>query len=180
MDTMLFTAESLWTMAHGIALGGGALLALFAALFALRTLATDADAASAAEPQARSLGWLLVGSAVILWATVIIGTYVIFPPYRATPPEGLVDLSQYPRALIRANPGTAWLHSYAMETKEHVPWIAAMLATAAAFIGLRYQSSVLRDTEVRSVVTALVAICFVLVAYTAILGVFVNKVAPLD
>jgi hypothetical protein len=180
METMLFTPDSLWTMVHGIGLGGGAMLGLFAALFAVRTLTVDAEAGPAAAAQARSMAWLLVGSAILLWATVIIGTYVIFPPYRATPPEGLVDLSQYPRALIRSNPGTAWLHTYAMETKEHVPWIAAMLATAGAFIGLRYRSAMLGDPQVRNIVTALLATCFVLVAYAAILGVFVNKVAPLD
>src|SRR5690606_5672550 len=36
--TMLFSERSLWTMIHGIALGGGSLLALAAALFALYLL----------------------------------------------------------------------------------------------------------------------------------------------
>jgi hypothetical protein len=68
-----------------------------------------------------------VFSAVMLWLTVIIGTYIIFPPYRATPPPGTTDLSQFPRALVLANPSTAWLHAFAMEIKEHMPWIASVL-----------------------------------------------------
>jgi hypothetical protein len=128
MDNLLFSERSIWTMIHGIVLGGGALMALAAALFSLRTMRAVPALDVAAERQARYLAWLLVLTAVLLWLTLVIGTYVTFPPYRATPPEGLTDLSAYPRALIRSSPGTAWLHSFAMETKEHVPWIAAMLA----------------------------------------------------
>ena len=38
MNTTLFSADSIWTMVHGIVLGGGAMLALAAALFSLRAL----------------------------------------------------------------------------------------------------------------------------------------------
>lgn len=180
METRLFTADSIWTMLHGIALGGGTLLALFAALFAMRAMRPAAGADIVREAQARYLVWLTVGIAVLLWATVIGGTYIVFPPYRATPPEGLSDLSQYPRALLTSNPGTRWLHSFAMEIKEHVPWIAAMLGTAAAFITARYRGRVVTDAEPRRLTTTLLAICFVLVAGAALLGTFINKVAPLD
>ncbi len=107
------------------------------------------------------------------------GTYVVFPPYRAAPPEGVVDLAQYPRYFLLDSPETAWLHAFAMESKEHVPWIAAMLATAVAFVGIRHRSTLLGDPLVRGVLTTLTAICFVLAAYVALLGVFVNKAAPL-
>jgi hypothetical protein len=120
-----------------------------------------------------------VFTAVVLWLTVLVGTYVIFPPYRATPPEGLIDLTLYPRSLIQSNPGTAWLHSFAMEVKEHMPWIAAMLSTAVAFISVRYRSRLLSDAQVNGMATMLLVICFVLVAFVSLLGVFVNKVAPL-
>jgi hypothetical protein len=67
-----------------------------------------------------------------------------------------------------------------METKEHVPWIAAMLATAVAFVGVRCRSKLLSDASLNRMATALLAICFVLVSYLALLGVFINKVAPLE
>lgn len=177
---MLFTERSLWTMLHGLVLGGGALMGLAAALFALRIVPGPGSSHEALDYPSRRIAWLIVAVAVLLWLTVILGTYVTFPPYRATPPEGLTDLRQYPRALIRANPGTAWLHSFAMESKEHVPWIAAMLATAVAAIGVRYRTHFLGDTDLRKKASALLAICFVLVAYVSLLGVFVNKVAPLE
>lgn len=180
MDTKLFTERSIWTMVHGVALGGGALMGLFAALFSLRAMRVGDAAAGPADDQSRYLARLTVFVAVVLWLTVLVGTYVTFPPYRAAPPAGATELGQYPKALIESQPGTAWLHTFAMETKEHVPWIAAMLATAAAFIGVRYRSRLLSDAQLHRLTTTLLAICFALVSFAALLGVFVNKVAPLD
>jgi len=180
MDTMLFTARSLWTMTHGMALGGGAMIGLAVALFSLRAMRVAGGADATADRQARHVAWLIVVTASLLWSSVLLGTYVTFPAYRATPPPGITDLSQYPKALIQSNPGTAWLHSFAMETKEHVPWIAAMLATAVASVGLRYRAKLLGDRQLNDMATVLLVICFVLVSFVALLGVFVNKVAPLE
>ena len=180
MDTALFTGRSIWTMLHGIVLGGGALLGLAAALFALMTVRAPLVADAATDRQARYVGWLVTFVAVALWLTVIVGTYVSFPSYRVTPPEGLTDLARYPRSLLQSRAGTAWLHSFAMEIKEHVPWIAAMLATAVAFVGMRDQPRLLRDGPVRRIAFTLLAICFALVSVVSLLGVFINKVAPLE
>lgn len=176
----LFSERSIWTMIHGVGLGGGALVTSFAMLFFLLALRTSVDASGAQmEYEARWFTWLAVVTVILLWLAVILGTYVTFPPYRATPPEGVTDLSAYPRQLIRSDPSTAWLHSFAMEMKEHVPWIAAMVATPVAFVSVRYGSRLLADKSLRSVATTLTAICVVLVAIAAILGTLVNKVAPL-
>jgi hypothetical protein len=177
---MLFTNRSLWTMLHGIVLGGGALVALFAVVFSLRAMRPDTAPDAVPEAQARYLVRLTVFTAVLLWLTVLVGTYITFPPYRAPPPEGVTDLGQHPRSLILSSPGTAWLHAFAMEVKEHVPWIAAMLSTAVAFIGVRYRSRVLSDAQLNGMATTLSAISFVLVSFVALLGVFINKVAPLE
>ena len=176
---MLFSERSIWTMAHGIGLGGAALLGLAAALFYLYAARPLPDP-GVNGTGSRAFAAVTVFSAVMLWLTVIIGTYIVFPPYRATPPPGTTDLSQFPRALVLASPGTAWLHSFAMEIKEHMPWIASMLTTAVAFIALRDPGSVLSDRRLRTMVLTLLAIAFGLVAGMSLLGVFVNKVAPLD
>lgn len=176
---MLFSERSIWTMVHGIGLGGAALLGLAAALFYLYA-ARPAPDRTGNETRSRAFTTITIFSAVMLWLTVIVGTYVIFPPYRATPPPGTTDLSQFPRALVLANPSTVWLHAFAMEIKEHMPWIASMLTTAVAFIAVRYPGTVLRHRPLRKMVLTLLAIAFVLVAGISLLGVFVNKVAPLD
>jgi hypothetical protein len=176
---MLFTDRSILTMVHGIGLGGAALMGLAAALFYL--YAARSSRPYVATPSAsRALAGVTVFTAVMLWLTVLAGTYIVFPPYRATPPAGVTDLSQFPRSMLLANADTAWLHAYAMEIKEHVPWIAAMLATAVAFVTVRYRSKVLDDGSLRSMATVFLAICFALAAFVSLLGVFVNKVAPLQ
>lgn len=174
----LFSTESILTMIHGIVFGGGALMGLTALLFALLFMASP----SGSETSRRHSGavaalTVLVG--VALWATVLGGTYLVFPPYRAVPPEGVADLAQYPRYFLLDSAETAWLHAYAMETKEHVPWIAAILGTAVAFVGVRNRDTLLSEPPVRRTLTTLTAICLALAAYVAVLGVFVNKVAPL-
>ncbi len=172
---MLFTDRSIWTMVHGIVLSGAALMALAAAVFSLRTMRNTAT-----PEQSRTLAQLMVFIAVTLWLAVLVGTYIIFPLYRVTPPEGATDPSQFPRAFLLANPDTAWLHAFAMEIKEHVPWIASMLATAVAFVGMRYRSQLLNDSPLRNMAMTLLVICFVLVSVAGLLGTFINKVAPLQ
>jgi hypothetical protein len=179
-EPLLFSGRSIWTMVHGIVLGGGALMGLAAALFALGAMRASGVSVEAAEVQARPLRWLLVFVATTLWLTVLVGTYVSFPAYRLTPPEGVVDLSRYPRSLIQSNVRTAWLHSFAMEIKEHVPWIAAMLSTAVAWVALRYRVQFVSERYLRRTAMAMLSICFVIVASVSLLGVFINKVAPLE
>jgi hypothetical protein len=61
-----------------------------------------------------------------------------------------------------------------------MPWIASMLATAVAFVAVRYRSGLLDSARLRNMAFGLLAISFALVAFVSLLGVFVNKVAPLQ
>jgi hypothetical protein len=176
---MLFTDRSIWTMVHGIGLGGGALMGLAAALFYLYA-ARSAEGTVRPATEARAFAAVTIFTATILWLAVLVGTYIVFPTYRATPPPGVTDLTQFPRALLLASPDTAWLHAFAMESKEHMPWIASMLATAVAFVAVRYRSGLLDSARLRNMAFGLLAISFALVAFVSLLGVFVNKVAPLQ
>jgi hypothetical protein len=175
---MLFSDRSLWTMLHGLVLSGGALMLLVAALVSLR-MTTAPEGAAVPERQSNGFAWLVVAIAALLWMSVIGGTYIVFPMYRATPPEGVASLAAYPRALLMSSPDTRWLHAFGMEIKEHVPWIAAMIATAAAVVARRHRATLLADRALRRITGALLAIALVLVASVAVLGMFVNKVAPL-
>lgn len=174
---MLFTIPSLLTMAHGLVLSGGAMLGLAIALYALHVGATPDGAIVRARP-AEWLARLSQITSALLWMAVLSGTYVVFPFYRATPPEGLAVLDAFPRAFLMSNPDTKWLHSFGMEIKEHMPWIAAMLTTAVAFIATRYRATLLADGRLRRLAATLLWTAFSLVAVVALLGVFVNKIAP--
>ena len=177
METTLFTWESILTMFHGIALAGGAIMTMAAALYTLRTTG-ESDIVSGV--QARHFVWLMAISSTLLWLTVLGGTYLVFPPYRAVPPEGVLALAEYPKALLQSSSDTDWLHSFAMESKEHVPWISAMLVTAVAFVGKHYKARVMTDAGLNRLASWILSIAFTLVLYVALLGVFVNKVAPLE
>ncbi len=177
---MLFSERSIWTMVHGIVFGGGALLALGAALFALYLVRPRGGASSTDPTVSGPVAALTASIAALLWLTTLVGTYVVFPPYRATPPDGTTDLSAYPRSLVLADPSTAWGHAFAMETKEHLPFIAAMLATAIAFVAWRHGRQLLADGGVRRIGVTLLVTCFGIVSYVSLLGVFVNKLAPLE
>jgi hypothetical protein len=178
----LFSDLSIWTMVHGMALGGGAMAALFGALLLVyaRTADPTGQGGGVSTRPSPLVGLFSVASAGLLWVTVLVGTYVVFPPYRAAPSEGATDLSAYPRSMVLADPNTAWLHSFGMEIKEHVPWIAAMLATAVAFVVMRFGGDLTRDPSVRRAVLGWLAISLALVSAVALLGVFVNKVAPVQ
>ena len=86
--TTLFSDRSIWTMVHGIVLGGAALMGLAAALFSLCAVRTSGRPSGLTPHESRAFAWLTVSTAVMLWLTVLVGTYSIFPPYRATPPAG--------------------------------------------------------------------------------------------
>ena len=174
---MLFSDRSLWTMLHGLVLSGGALVLLLMALFSLRVMAAPEGGITPVR-HSNAVVRLTIAAAVLLWISVLGGTYIVFPLYRATPPEGIASLAEYPRALLMSRADTKWLHSFGMEIKEHMPWIAAMLATATAFVVRRHRATVLSDTSLRRVAGLLLAIAIVLVSFVALLGAFVNKVAP--
>ena len=177
----LFSGPSIWTMLHGIVLGGGALVALFAALFALYTTRPSRSAAGTQVPgSSRPLTLLLVAAAAALWLTVLGGTYIVFPIYRATPPEGVTALVAYPRAFVLSDPSTAWLHSFGMEIKEHIPWMVAMITTGVAYVAARARERLWRDVDLHATVMVLVGLCLALVSIASLLGVFVNKVAPVQ
>lgn len=176
----LFSERSLWAMIHGLALGGPALLAMAAGLFGLYLVSGPVRDPASQEAASGPLAALIGGAAIATWLAAIVGLYVVFPAYRSAPPDGRTDLGPYPRYLLLSDPETAWLHSFGMETKEHVPWVAAILATAVAYVVWRYRGRGLQDAGMRRMSAALLAVAFGIVSYVSLLGVFVNKVAPLE
>jgi hypothetical protein len=121
----------------------------------------------------------VVGMAAMAWGTVISGTWLIYPGYRATPAPG-APLEAYPRSWLLSNDATAWWHTFGMEWKEHVGWLAPFLATAVAVVVLRHGDAVRRDPRLRRILGALFATAFIATVVSAALGAAINKVAPND
>jgi len=112
------------------------------------------------------------------WLTVITGTYIVYPWYRAKPPTG-ADLKQFPRYYLLANPDLAEWHKFGMEWKEHVAWLSPILATAVAYVVIRYGSKLAHEEKIRQALIVLFLIAFLAAGVAGLFGAFINKVAPI-
>jgi hypothetical protein len=167
----MFTTNQLFLVIH-IAVGVG-FLHFFAG--GLSTFLTSRDSRVARAIQTSSL----VGMAALAWATVISGTWLVYPSYRAVPPNG-ANLDAYPKEWLLSNESAAWWHTFGMEWKEHVGWLAPFLATAVAVTVLLNRELVRSDQRARRVLGMLFVTAFVATVIAAGLGAAINKVSPND
>ncbi len=173
------STPDLWAVLHGIVFGGTFLLGFgagFAALFSLRTEWMTEEGRSVRTNRLPTYAWIM---AISVWAAVVAGTFFVYPTYRAPPPPGTTDLLAYPRSFLLADPGLAFWHHFGMEWKEHVSWLAPILATVVAFILTRYRNQIAQNAELRKA-----ALLFYFFAFTAsgiggLLGAFINKAVPI-
>ena len=174
---MSFTDKELWTVIHGMGFGAIFLLAFaggFAGLWSFRP--QFVTQAGLRERMHRLLAgtWIM---AVTAWLTGVSGTYKVYPWYRANPPEG-ADLEDYPRSYLLANENLIGWHEFAMEWKEHIAWFAPILATAVAFVVLRYGTSLSRCDPVRRAALVIFTLAFFAAAIAGVYGAFITKAAP--
>ena len=138
---MTLTTGEYWTALHGMVFGAGFLLACTGSAVALRSLRSEWTTPAGRISSTRTL---LIGSwtmAILAWLTVSIGTFVVYPWYRAKMPAGSTAsaLASYPKELLVSKPETKEWHEFGMEWKEHVAWVAPIFATAVAAVATAYQ-----------------------------------------
>jgi hypothetical protein len=175
---MSLTDRELWALVHGMGLGTLFLLAFtggFLGLYSLRERLVTAEGIAERIPRLEL--WTGV-MAVVAWLTVITGTWIVYPWYRATPPQGTTDLRQVPRGLLLSNPSTAGWHNFAMEWKEHVAWFAPLLATVVAFGVLYYGSQLARRRDIRTALLLFFTLAFVAAGIAGLFGALITKNAP--
>jgi hypothetical protein len=177
---MELTHREIWTALHGMILGAGFLLACAGGLGGLWFIR---DGWVTAQGAARGMRWLAVwfwGLAVSAWLTVIVGTWVIYPWYRAKAPSGTAgsELAGYPKLLLLSRPQTAEWHNLGMEWKEHIGWYTPILTTAVAFVILRCRRQVLHDARIRRMLLALFSVAFFCATVAGLFGAMINKAAP--
>ncbi len=175
---MSISARELWTVLHGLVFGSLFLLAFAGGLAGLYSLRPDLVTVEGARERVRRLAagtWVM---ALIAWATVISGTYIIYPWYRAAPPAN-ADLGQFPRSFLLSSPSTATWHTFGMEWKEHVAWFAPILATAVAYVVVYYGTQLAREDRLRRMVLWLFVVAFSAAGVAGLFGAFLNKVAPI-
>jgi hypothetical protein len=169
---MSMTSREFWAVVHGVVLGSIYLLAFaggFAGLWSLRKdLVTETGLAERMQRLFAGV-WVMVA---VVWLTVLVGTYLVYPWYRANVPESA-------RSMLLANPGKAAWHTFGMEWKEHVAWLAPMLATAVAFVVVRYGRELADKPSIRKAALVLFVLAFAAAAVAGLLGAFINKAAPI-
>jgi hypothetical protein len=175
---MSLTERELWTALHGMIFGAIFLLAFSGGLAGLYSLRPEWVTASGIAERMRRLKVGLWAMAVVVWATVYTGTFIVYPWYRATPPEGATDLSLYPRSLLRSDPATAAWHTFGMEWKEHVAWIAPLAATAIAFTVTYYGPKLAEMPRLRRALMVMFFLAFVVAGIAGVLGALITKAAP--
>jgi hypothetical protein len=175
---MELTPREIWAVIHGMMLGSLFLLAYAGGLAELVNLGSEwaTEAGIAKRVRRVILGtWVM---AVVAWLTVITGTWIVYPWYRAKPPVG-ADLTGFPRSFLLSKPTTAEWHKFGMEWKEHVAWLAPILATAVAYMVTRYGVRLAKDNQVRRAVIVLFSVAFFAAAVAGLFGAFINKAAPI-
>jgi hypothetical protein len=167
----LLTTRQLFFMVHsglGIAMvhafGGG-----------IGTLITGGD--SPMKDRIRKLSTAAL--ALVAWLASAVGTWGGYAGYRAKMPPG-GDIAMYPREYLMNSPGLAFWETFAMEWKVHVGWTTPFLATAVAFVALRYRRRLVADPLVRKVMTMMLLIAFAGALVAAVMGAMVNVTAPND
>lgn len=169
-----------WTALHGMVFGALFLLAFAGGLAGLWSLRPEWVTVNGLQERMTRLKIGVVGMAVVAWATVITGTWIVYPWYRASPPEGTTDLEKYPRAFLLADPDLDQWHKFGMEWKEHIAWIAPILATAVAFIVVYYGNQLIVDKRLRYTAMTLFILAFVSAGIAGLLGAFITKAAPIQ
>jgi len=177
---MEITTRSLWTLVHGMGFGALYLLAGSGAIVALFRQYSTAAPSKSVPGENRFLGIYLTVMAVLAWLTVLSGTYIVYPWYRAAPPVGTVDFTAYPRSLLLSNPATRQWHSIGMEWKEHVAWMVPIAITAAAAVAIRYARDLRNHPQLRSTLVGFVAASLFAAGIAGFFGAMLDKNAPVE
>ena len=175
---MLVTFRESFGVLHGLIFGALFLLAFSGGLYALYSLRPEWLTTEGVKEKVSKLATWAWGMAAIAWLTVLSGTYIVYPWYRAKPPAGVTDLSTFPRSFLLANPGIAGWHNFGMEWKEHIAWLAPVAATVVAYVIYKYGPKLANEPKIRNAVTWFFVIAFVTAAVAGVLGAFITKAAP--
>ncbi len=172
---MELSSRELWTVIHGMGFGAVFLLAFAGGLAGLYSLRPELLTVEGLRLPRLNIGmWVM---ALVSWATVITGTFIVYRWYRATPHQGTKELADFPRSLLLADPSTAEWHTFGMEWKERVGWLAPIAATVVAFALTYYGPALAKRVGERNAPIVFFVFSFATAA-AGMFGAFINKVAP--
>lgn len=182
-----------WTVVHGLVLGTIFLLLFGGGLAGLWSLRPGLLTTAGIQERMRRLRIGMWAMAATAWATVITGTWIVYPWYRealavqgdddyagcagAVLPTGTCS----PRDFLKSNVSgdTESWHNFGMELKEHITWAAPFLATAVAFIVAYYGARLIKRPWLRAATIVMFVGAFAAAAIGGFFGAFLNKIAPI-
>jgi hypothetical protein len=187
------SSREAWTVVHGLILGTAFLLLFGGGLAGLWSLRPGLITTRGIQERMRRLyvgTWAMAATA---WATVISGTWIVYPWYRAQlSPVGDDEFAGCagaivptdtcsPRDFLKSNVSgeTESWHGFGMEWKEHISWAAPILATAVAFIVAYYGPRLIGRPWLRTATMVMFVAAFAAAAIGGFYGAFLNKIAPI-
>ena len=177
---MQITVRDLITVLHGMGFGALFMLAFSGAIGMIYATAMTGASWPSFARHSRMFGLYLITMAALAWLTVLSGTYLVYPWYRAMPPHGTTDLSAYPQHLLLASPTTAAWHTLGMEWKEHIAWLTPIAMTMVAYVFIKYGPLLALNRQMRNAVLAFTGVAFFATAVAGAFGAFLNKYAPVQ
>lgn len=182
-----------WTVIHGLILGTLFLLAFAGGLAGLWSLRPGFLTTAGIRERMSRLYFGMWAMALIAWATVFTGTWIVYPWYRqelspvgddlyagcagATIPSNTCSPRDFLKSNVSGNTET-W-HGFGMEWKEHISWAAPILATAAAFLVVYYGPRLISRPWLRAALIVMFVGAFAAAAVGGVFGAFLNKIAPI-
>lgn len=170
--------REVWTVIHGTIFGFLFLLGSSGVIYALHILQQDWQTQQGLERNVRNIKILLWILAACVWAAVLTGTYIVYPWYRAVPPQSAYDLSAYPRYFLISSASTEGWHEFAMEWKEHVAFLAPIAATVTAYAASYFGKQLAQRAQERRAIMIFFIFAFATSAVAGLLGALITKVAP--
>ncbi|MFI4933937.1 MAG: hypothetical protein ACHP7N_04920 [Caulobacterales bacterium] len=175
---MELSFRDLIVILHGMGFGVLFMLAFSGAIGVIYATAVAGPQWSAPPGHDRMFRFYLISMTALAWLTVLSGSYLAYPWYRAVPPAGVTDLAAYPQRLLLSNPLTAGWHSLGMEWKEHIAWFTPIAMTMVAYVFIKYGPQLGRHRQLRNAVLGFTAAAFLATAVAGAFGAFLNKFAP--
>ena len=177
---MEITTRSLWTLVHGMGFGALYLLACSGAIVLLYLRSATNAPAHSTPGSDRILGIYLTVMAALAWLTVLTGTYIVYPWYRAAPPASAANLAAFPRSLLLSNPATKQWHLIGMEWKEHVAWLVPIVITTAAVVVIRYGRDLKFHPQLRVALYGFIVLSLFAAGVAGFFGAMLDKSAPVE
>lgn len=166
---MRLSDRETWAIAHGMIFGALFLLAFSGAFAGLWSMRAELLTAEGVRIRTRRLAAGTWAMAAVAWMAVLSGTWMIYPWY--------IEAGGV-RGKLLADTATSGWETLGMEWKQHIAWLAPILATAVAVIVGYYREELAERTSIRRALMVMLVVAFACAAIAGLLGALVTRVAP--